>query len=68
MDYGANCLHIPLHADMKMFEVRYHQPMKTIPKIDGGSIAAHKAALKALSIMIGLLTVMSVLDNHSPII
>ena len=56
----------PLHSDIKRFEVTYHQPKKSIPKINGGSIRAHMAALEALPLMASFLKVVDVLDNGSP--
>ena len=61
-----NALRIPLHSDMKRFEVTYHHPKKSIPKINGGSISAHKAAFEALPIMTSFLKVVDTLDNGSP--
>ena len=66
IDYGAHALRIPLHSDMKRFEVTYHHPKKSVPQISGGNIHAHTAAFKDLPMMSSFLRVMRALDKESP--
>ena len=65
IEFGANFLQFAIHEDINRFEFAYQQPMKTISKMDGGGIATHKAALKTLLKMIGILDVINVFDNGS---
>ena len=66
VDYGTHSLRVPLHPDLKRFDLIYKKPKMASPGMGCGSIPTHRAALANLSNMVCLLKVVNAFDKESP--